>query len=49
MANLIKNYDVMSFGQSFSRLNGQPLDNTSIYYSVAAAEAYALTAKAYVG
>ena len=31
MANLIKNYDVMSFGQSFSRLNGQPLDNTSIY------------------
>ena len=49
MANLIKSYDVMSFGQSFSRLNGQPLDNTSIYYSVAAAEAYALTAKAYVG
>ena len=49
MANLIKTYDLMSFGQSFSRLNGQPLDNTSIYYSVAAAEAYALSAKAYVG
>lgn len=49
MAKLIKNYDVMSFGQSFSRLNGQPLDNTSIYYSVAEAEAYALLDKAYVG
>ena len=49
MAKLIKNYDVMSFGQSFSRLNGQPLDNTSIYYSIAEAEAYALLDKAYVG
>ena len=49
MAKLIKSYDVMSFGQSFSRLNGQPLDNTSIYYSVAEAEAYALLDKAYVG
>ena len=49
MAKLIKNYDVMSFGQSFSRLNGQPLDNTSIYYSLAEAEAYALLDKAYVG
>lgn len=49
MAKLIKNYDVMSFGQSFSRLNGQPLDNTSIYYSLTEAEAYALLDKAYVG
>lgn len=49
MAKLIKSYDVMSFGQSFSRLNGQPLDNTSIYYSIAEAEAYALLDKAYVG
>ena len=49
MANLIKTYDLMSFGQSFSRLNGQPLDNTSIYYSKDDADAYALTAKAYVG
>lgn len=44
-----KSTTLMSFGKSFSRLNGQPLDDSSIYYSLAEAEAYAKTDAAYVG
>lgn len=40
---------LMSFGKSFSRLNGQPLDDSSIYYSLEAAQTYAASASAYVG
>lgn len=40
---------LMTFDKSFSRSNGQPLDSTEVYYSKAAAEAYALTDVAYVG
>ena len=42
--------NLMSFGKSFSRLNGQPLDKSEIWYNdFAALEAYALTDAAYVG
>ena len=41
--------NLMSFGKSFSRLNGQPLDKSEIWYDFAALEAYALTDAAYVG
>lgn len=40
---------LMTFDKSFSRSNGQPLDSTEIFYSLAAAEAYAQTDVAYVG
>lgn len=53
MANFYKDLQVgdklMSFGKAFSRLNGQPLDNSAIWYSKEAADEYALTGKAYVG
>ena len=42
--------NLMSFGKSFSRLNGQPLDKSEIWYDdLAALKAYALTDAAYVG
>ena len=41
--------NLMSFGKSFSRLNGQPLDKSEVWYDKAALEAYALTDAAYVG
>jgi hypothetical protein len=42
--------NLMSFGKSFSRLNGQPLDKSEIWYNdFAALEAYAQTDAAYVG
>lgn len=40
---------LMTFDKSFARANGQPLDSTEIYYSLAAAEEYAAGAGAYVG
>lgn len=40
---------VMTFDKSFARANGQPLDTTSVHYSLAAAQAYAATDVAYVG
>lgn len=40
---------LMTFDKSFSRSNGQPLDSTEIYYSLAAAQEYAQTDVAYVG
>lgn len=52
MANFYKNFaseTLMSFGKSFARLNGQPLDKSAIWYSLAEAEAYAATGSAYVG
>lgn len=52
MANYYKNFaeaNLMSFGKSFARLNGQPLDKSAIWYSKDDADAYALTASAYVG
>lgn len=39
----------MTFDKSFSRMNGQPLDASEVYYSLADAEAYAATSAAYVG
>lgn len=41
--------NLMSFGKSFSRLNGQPLDKSEVWYNKAELEAYALTDAAYVG
>lgn len=52
MANLYKNFaseTLMSFGKSFARLNGQPLDKSAIWYSKDSADAYAATGSAYVG
>lgn len=41
--------NLMSFAKSFARLNGQPLDKSEIWYSLAEAQAYAATDAAYVG
>ena len=52
MANFYKNFTsdtLMSFGKSFARLNGQPLDKSAIWYSLEEAQAYAATGSAYVG
>ena len=39
----------MTFDKSFSRMYGQPLDASEVYYKLADAEAYAATNAAYVG
>lgn len=52
MANFYKNFaeaNLMSFGKSFARLNGQPLDKSAIWYSKADADVYAAGGSAYVG
>lgn len=49
MANIFKDYNVMTFGQSFSRANGQPLDNSELYYNFEDAQKYARGPKSYVG
>lgn len=52
MAKIYDNFtpdNLMSFGKSFSRINGQPLDKSSIWYDLKMAEAYAKTDAAYVG
>ncbi len=41
--------NLMSFGKSFSRLNGQPLDKSEAWYDLQALRDYALTDAAYVG
>lgn len=41
--------NLMSFGKSFSRLNGQPLDKSEAWYDLQALKDYALTDAAYVG
>lgn len=41
--------NLMSFAKSFARLNGQPLDESEIWYNLAEAKAYAATDAAYVG
>ena len=40
---------MMSFDKSFSRMNGQPLDPTEVWYDYTALANYAKTAEAYVG
>ena len=40
---------LLTLDKSFSRALGQPLDASEVYYSLAAAEAYAKTSAAYVG
>lgn len=47
--NDFKPANLMSFAKSFARLNGQPLDKSEIWYSLAEAQAYAATEAAYVG
>lgn len=52
MAKLYNNFqsaNLMSFAKSFARLNGQPLDKSEIWYSLAEAQEYAATEAAYVG
>lgn len=41
--------NLVSFAKSFARLNGQPLDKSEIWYSLAEAKVYAATEAAYVG
>ena len=51
MAKLYNNFasdTLMSFGKSFSRLNGQPLDKSEVWFSFEDAQAYARTDAAYV-
>ena len=45
----IKGKDLLTFDKTFSRANGQPLDNTTIWYSLEQAQNYAASEKAYVG
>lgn len=40
---------LMSFGKSFSRMNGQPLDESEVWYNKTALEAFAAGNSAYVG
>lgn len=40
---------LMSFGKSFSRMNGQPLDESEVWYDKTALEAFAAGNSAYVG
>lgn len=40
---------LMSFGKSFSRMNGQPLDESEVWYNKAELEAFAAGNSAYVG
>ena len=40
---------LMTFDKSFARANGQPLDSTEVYYSLASAKTYAAGAGAYIG
>ena len=52
MAKLYNDFsatNLMSFGKSFARLNGQPLDKSEIWYNYADLEAYAKTDAAYAG
>lgn len=52
MAKLYNDFqpaNLMSFAKSFARLNGQPLDKSEIWYSLAEAQEYAATKAAYVG
>ena len=47
--NDFQSANLMSFAKSFARLNGQPLDKSEIWYSLAEAQDYAATDAAYVG
>lgn len=50
MAVINKDLSLMSFNNTFSRLSARPLDSTSIYYTLQAAQTYAQTDPyAYVG
>ena len=40
---------LLTLDKSFARANGQPLDASEVYYSLAAAKTYAATAQAYIG
>ena len=40
---------LLTLDKSFARANGQPLDASEVYYSLAAAREYAATAQAYIG
>lgn len=40
---------LMSFGKSFSRMNGQPLDESEVWYDLTALQTFAASDSAYVG
>ena len=40
---------LLTLDKSFARANGQPLDASEVYYSLAEAKAYAATTQAYIG
>lgn len=49
MAQEFKTFSLLTLDKTFDRANGQPLDNTSVWYSKTDAENYAKSNKAYVG
>lgn len=49
MAQEFKTFSLLTLDKTFDRANGQPLDNTSVWYSKIDAENYAKSNKAYVG
>jgi hypothetical protein len=49
MAKRIDSYTKIAFASTYTRANGQPLDDTSVWPSLSAAQDYAKTDKAYVG
>lgn len=44
-----ENNSLLTLDKTFDRANGQPLDNTSVWYNETDARNYAKTNKAYVG
>ena len=49
MAQEFKTFSLLTLDKTFDRANGQPLDNTSVWYIKTDAENYAKSNKAYVG
>jgi hypothetical protein len=49
MAQQITSYEKMAFASTYTRANGQPIDDTVVWNSLSAAEEYAKTNKAYTG
>lgn len=49
MANITKNASLVSLASTFTRTNGQPIDDSILFSSLTEAQNYAKTARAYVG
>ena len=49
MAQPIDSYTKIAFASTYTRVNGQPMDDTELWDSLTDAKNYAKTDKAYVG